>query len=174
MYTGDECTFEAVKEVHHKKNFVTAGNGSFSHNRAGDNQDPIYPKSVETSTGLLWYGLQMNNIMFSPTCRNAGAKVHVEYYGTGSPIMDSAIIPIFFRQAIEDYITEAAFRMRMANDPMNARVFMASQQIYERRLDKDGVRGSWHEAKMRVKSMNSGQRQDMYNYLSRGRWMTGR
>ena len=88
--------------------------------------------------------------------------------------MDAPIIPIFYKNAIEDYIIEAGLRMRMAMDPMNAKAFAYNQRIYERRLDKKGMRGSWHNAKMLSRTMNTAQRNDLNNYLSRGAWGAGR
>jgi len=185
MFTGTECTFDNTKKVYWKRNYYTEGQGYVANDKWNNGRDPIFTshnsihetKIDEPSNGtnaLLFYNVQMGNLMFSSNCKSAGTRVHIHYSGTGSTVMDAPIIPIFYKNAIEDYIIEAGLRMRMAMDPINAKAFAYNQQIYERRLDKEGMRGSWHNAKMLSRTMNTAQRNDLNNYLSRGAWGSGR
>lgn len=186
MFNGTECDFDVTKKVYWKRNYFTNGDGYVANDKWANGQDPIFTshssvhlKDKDTDmlqgpNGILFYNLQLGNIMFSSNCRSAGTMVHIHYSGTGSEAMDAPIIPIFYKNAIEDYIIEAGLRMRMAMDPMNAKSFAYMQQLYEKRLDKEGVRGSWHSAKILSRTMSTSQRNDLNNWLSRGAWGKGR
>lgn len=185
MFNGTECTFDVTKKVYWKKNYYTQGVGYVANDKWNNGRDPIFtshdslnPSNPNDrdfgSNSLLFYNVQLGNLMFSSNCASAGSMVHIHYSGTGSSVMDAPIIPIYFKNAIEDYITEAGLRMRMAMEPASAKMYAFLQQTYEKRLDKEGMRGSWHNAKSLAKSMNTEQRNDLNNYLSRGGWGSGR
>lgn len=189
VFNGDNCNISNSRKVYWKRNYYTQGGAGYIANDKGKNNsnDPFYAqrslanndkslirieKNVSVNN-VLFYNLQMGNIMFSSSCKQAGAKVHIHYRGTGSKAVEEPIIPILFKQAIEDYVTEAAIRVRLASEPSMIRVLMPMQQLYERRLDKEGMNGSWFSAKQRVKDMNKGQREDLAEYLGRGAWASG-
>lgn len=183
IYSGDTCTIYNSKKVWWKRNYYTTGNGYIANDK-GNNNDPFYgshsamheDKSLirvnndERINDLLFYNIQMGNVMFSSSCRAAGNKVHIHYNGTGGNIVDAPIIPSMFKTAIEDFVIESALRFRMANEPSMARNWMAMQQLYSNRLNKEGMNGSWFTAIMRVKKMNTSQREELKEYLSRGAW----
>lgn len=193
MFNGDKCVIENSRKVYWKRNYYTEGNGFIANDKGLNNQnDPfISNRILANSTDandlslirynnqsrvatVLYYNLQMGNIMFSSSCRQAGNNVHLHYRSTGGKITESPIIPTFFKTAIEDYVIESALRFRMANEPANARNWQALQQMYERRLDKNGMNGSWHEATMKVKKLNKSQLAELKTYLGRGQWASGR
>jgi len=184
IFSGTECVIEKSKKVYWKNNYYTQGFGSIANNKWNNGNDPIFqsnsiitdniPEDQNIGLDLLYYNIQMNKLMLSSNCRGAGNMIHIHYSGTGSSAFDAPIIPIYFKTAIEDFITEAALRFRMANEPEKAKVFQYLHQIYSNRLDKNGVRGSWHEAIMLARSMNESQRNELNHYLSRGGWATGR
>lgn len=187
IFNGDLCTTENSRKVWWKRNYFTKGNGFIANDKGKNNHDPFYQnhstlsqdKSLirydhrEGVNDVLYYNIQMGNMMFSSSCRAAGTKIHIHYSGTGGSVLDAPIIPIIFKPAIEDFVTEAALRYRMANEPSMARNWMAMQQLYDRRLDKEGMNGSWFSAKMKAKSMNSSQRNELAEYLGRGAWSSG-
>lgn len=189
MYSGTTCDFNVTKKVYWKRHYYTEGQGYVANDKWDNRNDPYFEnhssrdldtriadnlKREAVPSTLLYYNIQMGNLMLSSSCRSAGNMVHIQYRGTGIKAMDAPIIPIYFKAAIEDYITEAALRFRMANEPEKAKVFIYLQQLYEKRLDKEGMRGSWHEAVFLAKTMNDSQRNELNDYLSRGGWGTGR
>ena len=189
MFSGDICNVNNSKKVWWKRNYFTKGGDGYIANDKGiNNDDPFYPsrpggikedKSLirwDDRTDLnntLYYNIQMGNIMFSSSCRAAGAKVHIHYSGTGGNIIDAPIIPIYFKDAIEDFVVESALRIRVANEPSEIRNLSPLLQMYSGRLDKNGMNGSWHKAAQRVRSMNTSQREELKEYLGRGAWVRG-
>jgi hypothetical protein len=192
VYTGDKCVIGYnTRKVWWKRNYYTQGNGYIANDKGNNSNDPFYANHslVDRTNGsdksliryensdninnVLYYNLQMGNLMLSSSCRNAGNKVHIHYRGTGGKIEEAPIIPAYFKTAMEDYVTEAALRFRMANEPSTARAWQTLQMMYERRLDKNGMNGSWHTAIMKSKNMNKSQRAELSEYLSRGAWAIG-
>jgi hypothetical protein len=193
MFNGNTCDIENSRKVYWKRNYFTKGNGFIANDKGMNNlNDPFLSNRIlANSTGssdksliryndqtrvanVLYYNVQMGNLMLSSSCRGAGNKVHLHYRSTGGNVTDAPIIPVFFKTAMEDYVTEAALRFRMANEPLNARTWQALQQMYERRLDKEGMNGSWHRANMSVKRLNKSQLEELKTYLGRAAWASGR
>jgi hypothetical protein len=189
MYSGESCDFNETKKVWWKRNYFTRGRGFVANDKGNNGNDPFMQNHTDINAfadkstiryfggdavnNVLYYNVQLGNIMFSSSCRNAGTKVHIHYSGTGGDITEAEIIPVYFQQAIEDFTTEAALRYRIANEPSNARVWMPLQQMYERRLDKNGFNGSWAVALQRVRDMNTSQRDELAIYMRRGQWGSG-
>jgi hypothetical protein len=188
MFTGNDCTFEDTKKVYWKKNYYTEGDGYIANDKWINKSDPYFEnhefrvgavspllnKPQAPRTRLLYYNIQMGNLMLSSSCRDAGDMVHIHYRSTGSTAMDSPIIPIFFKTAIEEFVTEAALRFRIANEPQNAKQLTYLHQDCKQRLDKEGMRGSWHQAIYLARTMNDSQRNELNMYLARGGWAPGR
>lgn len=187
IYSGDECNIESSRKVWHKRNYFTRGSGYIANDKGNNGNDPYYgshlmsgkDKSLirfDNNHGVnsqLFYNIQMGDLMLSSSCRGAGNKVHIHYNGTGCPIGGAPIIPVFFRSAIEDFVIESATRFRIANDTGDVRKWQALNNQYAKRLDYDGMDGSWHKAIQRIKTMNTAQRTDLSEYLSRGGWANG-
>lgn len=192
IYTGDKCVIGANShKIWWKKNYYTEGNGYIANDKGNNSGDPFYSsrgtsikenwdktlvRYDETTrvNSVLFYNLQVGNIMFSSSCRGKGNKIHLHYRSTGGSVSESPIIPSFFKTALEDYVIEAALRFRMANEPANARNFSFLQAKYEQRLDKEGVNGSWFTAKKRAKDLSASQRKELATYLGRAAWAHGR
>lgn len=188
MFNGDECSTTNSRKVWWKRNYYTKGNGYIANDKGNNSKDPYYAShttvqgydkslirqdAANSVNNTLYYNIQMGEIMFSSSCRGAGTKVHIHYNGTGCPIGGVPIIPVYFRTAIEDYVIESALRFRMANDSGDIRKWQMLYNEYARRLDKDGMDGSWFTAIMRVREMNSSQRNELSEYLGRGGWASG-
>lgn len=190
VFTGDACTRSNSRKVWWKRNYFTEGNGFIANDTGRNAGDPFYnQRSFSTSredknlirvngpdgiNSILYYEVENMNLMLSSSCVGAGNKVHLAYKSSGGELGDAPVIPLMFKTAIQDFVVEAALRFRMANEPSMARVWIASQQIYERRLDKSGFNGSWHEAIMNARSMSPGKRADLATYLGKAAWATGR
>lgn len=193
VYSGDSCDFNDVRKVWWKRNYYTQGGQGYLANRTGhsindpyyindsfsskankENLDLIRYRNNNTVNNTLFYNIQNGAIMLSASCLAAGTKVHVNYNSSGCDVYDAPIIPRFFKSAIEDYTTEAVLRFRMVNEPSSAKLWMATQQLYDRRLDKNGFNGSWHTAVLRAKRMSDSERTDLAVYLGKAAWATGR
>lgn len=181
MFEGTICDISQSRKVYWKRNYYTQGHGYIANDKGNRNfNDPFYDNhgddvhyyGQQTYSRLngnvesrLYYNIQQGNIMFSSTCRGKG-KVHLHYNGTGCKIGDAPIIPVFLRTAMEDYVTEAALRFRMANDPVNFKQWQVLWATYERRLNAPYT-GSWEKAEYRIKTMSSSESEELKEYLSR-------
>lgn len=188
MFSGDICNISASHKVWWKRNYFTQGKGYIASDKGNHNyNDPFYEShsnnvrtyGTQVTTRMndnvenrLFYNIQMGNLMISSSCLNAGNKIHIHYRGTGCKIGDAPIIPIFLREAMEDYVITEALLARMANDTGDIRKW---QTLYATHLSKlnHPYDGSWAKAEMKVKSLNSSQKSDLKEYLSRGAWASG-
>lgn len=187
VYQGNKCHIGNSRKVWWKRNYYTAGDGFLANDKGNNNfRDPFFANRLPVNNSLardvrkldetipsnaLYYNIQMGNLMLSSSCKGAGNKIHIHYNGTGCAIGDVPIIPVFLRTAIEDYVIEAALRYRIAMDS-DPRRWQALWGMYEKRL-REPYNGSWEKAEYRVKSMNSSQRYELNEYLSRNAWSTG-
>lgn len=187
IFSGDKCGITNSHKVWWKRNYYTQGNGYIANDKGNNNRDPFYFSHNEASNygnkdliryndtdpeRRLFYNIQMGDLMLSSSCKAAGNKVHIHYNGTGGEIGEAPIIPVFLRTAVEDYVCEAALRIRMANEPNNARNWQALWQMYNNRLNQP-YEGSWAKAEYRVKSLNQSQREELKEYLGRNSWAKG-
>jgi hypothetical protein len=186
VFTGDQCIYSQSHKVWWKKNYFTKGNGYIANNKGSNDGDPFFDNAHLGNTyanrstmrfdghnfeRLLYYNIQMGNMMFSSSCAEAGTKVHVHYNGTGGAIGEAPIIPTFARVAIEDYVLEYALRYKIANDA-DPRRWQSLYNITVARL-KAPYEGSWAKAAYRIRTMNKSQRDELVEYLGRAAWSTG-
>jgi hypothetical protein len=187
VYNGNICDINNSRKVYWKRNYYTHNGNGFLANDKGNlnSHDPFYSgrtlannrndKSLRRHNDLpsnaLYYNIQMGNMMLSSSCLGAGNKVHIHYNGTGCPIGEVPIIPVFLRTAMEDYVIESALRFKIASDS-DPRRWQALWGIYEKRL-RNPIDGSWEKAEYRVKSMNSSQREELFEYMGRNSWSSG-
>lgn len=189
IYSGDECNPSNSRKLWWKRNYFTKGGPGYIANDKGRNpQDPflenhsnigstdkslIRVDNANTVNQTLYYNIQMGNIMFSSSCKAAGTKIHIHYRGVGGDVTDAPIIPRYYKQAIEDYVTEAVLRARMANEPSNLRMLQPLWAMYEKRLNKEGMFGSWFTAVQMVRDMNTSQREELAEYLQKSAYSRG-
>lgn len=187
IFSGENCNISNSSKVWWKRNYYTKGGDGFIANDKGNvnsnepfytthdnlngygNRDLIRQSDVADLNNVFYYNIQGGNIMLSSSCRGSGRKLHIHYNGTGCSVGEAPIIPAFLRSAIEDYLAESILRIRMAKDP---RTYTGLWQIYDRRL-RDPMNGSWEKAEYRIKTLNSSQREELKEYLSRGGWGSG-
>jgi hypothetical protein len=189
IYHGTECDISRSQKVWWKRNYYTTGNGYFANNKGDNGNDPIMPHnslgrmahgnaranqhrtSVESH---YFYNVQNGLIMFSSFCRSF-PRVHVVYNGVGCDIGDAPVIPLFLREAVVDFMAEFTLRIKMAKP--DGRQWTQLWQVYDKRLNRDlqygWAQGSWYRADQRVKTMSSGEREDLFEYLNRGAWQSG-
>lgn len=188
IFTGTICDITSSRKVWWKRNYYTQGVGYIANDKGRNYRDPFY-STHETGihnygnqltvrdggigvNNALFYNLQMGNIMLSSSCLGAGQNLHIHYNGTGCPIGEAPIIPIYLREAMEDYVITEALLARMANDVGDIRKWQSLYQTYNVKLNTPYT-GSWARAEISVLSMNSSQRSELAEYLGRGAWQTG-
>lgn len=187
IFSGDICDITSSSKVYWKRNYFTEGKGYIANDKGGtNNTDPFFDSHLRGTkeygnqvfarlqgnvNNTFFYNLQQGKLMLSSSCLNAGNKLHIHYHGTGCPIGEAPIIPIYLRIAMQDYVTEAALRIRMANDA-DPRRWQSLWNVYDQRLNKPYT-GSWERAQYHIKTMNTSQRDELAEYLGRGAWASG-
>lgn len=189
IFTGTICEIAASRKVWWKRNYFTEGVGYIANDTGRNFRDPFYNRhdnwnsknAIEHLPGRqngigvnneLFYNFQMGNIMLSSSCLAAGQNLHIHYNGTGCPIGEAPIIPIYLREVMEDYVITEALLARMANDTGDIRKWQSLYQTHSVKLNTPYT-GSWDRAELIVKSMNSSQRESLKEYLGRSAWMSG-
>lgn len=188
LYEGTTCDIARSQKVWWKRNYYTNGNGYFADNKGNNHNDPFMPSNTigrmakdgpvtrhrASVENHFFANTQNGIIMFSSACR-VFPKVHLVYNGTGCEIGDVPFIPLFLREAVIDFASEATLRIRMAKP--DGKGYAALWQIYDKRLNRDqqyGMgQGSWYRANDRVKSMSTAEKSDLYEYLNRNQWQNG-
>lgn len=183
---GDLCSIEASQNVWHKRNFFKKGTGYLARNKPGS-RDPFYGSFTNINTrnesfgnktfafrrvgneNNYYYNIQGGKIMFSELCKGF-PKIAIKYNGTGCKIGDAPIIPLFFRQAVKDWVCESALRNRVVDNPQ----IKASWQMYDRNLNVHETygmyKGSYYKAKRRIANMDAHERECLKEYLAKPTW----
>jgi hypothetical protein len=184
IYSGTSCDITKSHKVWWKRNYYTRGNGYIANHKGNNAGDPFFDNSNSfhrygqaleargvgiAHQNLLYYNFQNGNIMLSSSCLSSGNKLHIHYHGTGCAVDEAPIIPIFLREAMEDYVITQALLARIANDNGDVRKWQALYQIHDAKLSHPFT-GSWVRAEEAVKSMNSSQRSELKDYLSKAAW----
>jgi hypothetical protein len=188
LFNGENlCSINNSQIVWHKRNYFTKGNGYLARNKA-DSRDPFYGNSFfdgnnrdfdnsqidyrYKQTGkenTFYYNIHNGIIMLSPACRSF-ERIAIRLNGTGCAVGDAPVIPLFFRQAVKDYLCEVTLRNRMVDDPS----VTGAWKIYDRNLNKNEnfgfYTGSWYKAKKRISSMNDHERESLREYLAKPTW----
>lgn len=172
-FTGDACTKHNSRKIWHKRNYYTEGKGFIATN-TGVPTDIFQNQGTGGHESFLYYEIENGQLMLSSSCLGAGNKIHLKYRSSGGELGEAPVIPLMFKTAIQDFVIESATRYRMANEQSNVKLWMAINDRYERRLDKSGMNGSWHEAKMSARNMSPGKRSDLATYLGKGGWANGK
>lgn len=173
VFSGDACNIESSKRVYWKRNYYNRGASYIANNKADQNNDPFITRTSSLS-GLLFYEIENNELRISDSCRNAGTKIHIKYKSSGGVFEDSPVIPIIFKDAITDYVTEGVLMFRMANETSNAAVLSRMVDRFSMRLDKNGMNGSWQTAVVNAKRYSKSKMDDLKTYMAHGPWGTGR
>jgi hypothetical protein len=180
LFNGNECNIQNSQKVYWKRNYFTKGEGFIANDKGNNFNDPFYddldiptnryPKGERfrqqsSSSNVLYYNVQMGDIMFSSSCRGVANKVMLHFNNVFTNIEDAPIIPVMFRRAIEDYTCEFALRAMLPTNPEKATLW----KIYDARLNAP-YDGSWAKAENIAKSLHSSQLEELKIYLGRGAW----
>lgn len=177
LHDGNCCNVDSSAIVHPKRLFNNKpkGDGSTSLRKdASDDtdiiRDPIYPSDSSTvndrnvkETNLYYYNIQNGQIMFSSNS-SGWAKVRLVYNGMGGEIGDAPVVPRFFRQAVKDFCIEKFWRAQKSktNAPRSARLNWSDVN--------NMMQKSWRDARIRISSMDTREREAMREYYAHGGW----
>lgn len=184
-YCGALCEPGKMTKLWHKKNYYTQGGRVVAKSRQDGSQDPFigqhhnyYLRSPQAqlvrnnsnvNNRLHYYNVENGVLMVSSNCKQF-EKLHIRSSGIAASLEDVPYIPQVFRIACVDYVSEAGCRVIMANgdDPKK---YQYLQQLYEKRLDKEGFNGSWHNAATKIARMSDGEKNDYREYIARWRYL---
>jgi hypothetical protein len=164
LYNGVCGTPTDSHWVNWKRNFNNTGGGTDYTARRKETMtdDPFYIEGGDSST--LYCNIENGVIMFGSNC-NAYSFVRLVYNGMGGEVVDAPIIPRIFRTAVIDYVRVNALTFFALRNPQ---IRFALQQA---QMDLDGAgyhkRGSWKKAEMRMKSMDTWEKENYKEYFSR-------
>lgn len=187
VFSGDECNISHGKKVYWKRNYYNRGGSYIANNKAQNDGDPYIvntsgmgrqknmTKSADTiHNGLLFYEIENNELRISDSCMGAGTKIHIKYKSSGGIFEETPVIPIIFKDAITDYVTEGILMFRMANEAANAPILSRMADRFSMRLDKNGMNGSWQTAVVNAKRYSKAKMDDLKTYMAHAPWGTGR
>jgi len=187
LYSGDSCTVNNSVNVYWKNNYTHfGGQKGFSRAKLDNQRDPFYgpayPSNIDNNPAkvfapanpanpeaegldgdLFYYGEQQGKLFFSPNCSRY-PKIMIKFNGIWQVDDTKPSIPRYFRDVIVDWVCERVF---MAMIPENPGLYMPQADRFTRRLDRNGLRGSWMNAERLVKRLGSKQRADLDEYLAR-------
>lgn len=189
LFNGDECNIGTSAVVYHKKNFINgkSGNGYVARDSYNNNRDPFHTQRGHRSDRTLggrnersdrfssgsglrsevhYFSVQNGLIMLSSSCSKF-EKVMIVYNSVGTEIGEAPIIPTLLRQAVKDYITVKALESIMAMDDEKFNKWNALYSIHKSNYGDGDMNGSWAQAKRRVKRLNTKQRNDIKEYMSK-------
>lgn len=175
LFNGDSCNIASSIKVWWKRNYFTKGNGYTANDKYNNYSDPFYGSHGGTAfrgnkdfiranaqdNAKYFYNIQMGNLMFSSHCRGVANKVMIHFNGTGCDLGSVPFIPVFLRTAVEDYVTVRALEGMVAKD----RAWKDLLLFYNNKMTQP-YEGSWDKAEQRIKSMNTSQRAELFEYLS--------
>lgn len=173
VFSGDECNIEHSRRVYWKRNYYNRGASYIANNKANNANDPFIT-NMSGVGNLPFYEIENNELRISDSCRGIGTKIHIKYKSSGGIFEESPVIPIIFKDAITDYVTEGILMFRMATETSNQAVLSRMVDRFSMRLDKNGMNGSWQTAVVNAKRYSKAKMDDLKTYMAHGPWGTGR
>lgn len=186
LFSGDKCNIGTrTPNVYYKRNFWSGGNGFVARNKGRNLDDPFYQnrssfRNERQASGVVdgnrgrtpisqiyHYGIQNGIIMLSDNCLTY-EKILLVYNGVNTEIGEVPIIPTFLRQAVKDWVSNMALEIKLT-EVIGTPSFAQWQAIkagVQTRLEKP-FDGSWAKAEHRLKTMDTKEREDLKEYLSR-------
>ena len=143
----------------HLTNALTA-NGFLS-----DVNNPRTRSLGTTVKNLFFYEVRRGKIHFSPACKSL-TKYLVVFNGLGEEMGSKAIVPIFLREAVTDFVADGALRVMFAESPAR---WAAIYQVQNEKLTggRRDFTGTWYKAEKRIKNIDSKEREDLKEYYSK-------
>lgn len=164
VHNGTDCNPIGRRNVYWKRNYFN----KLSKNNGTNDGDPFMPKGGGISVNTFYCGIRNGVIELSPNCKGF-KKFTLVANGLLCNVGDTPTIPMFFRQAVTDYVVVEALSTRIANandDPKKLQAWQIIMNRFEQKL-KTPYTGSWETAQYRVKTMDKKSREDMNEYHSR-------
>lgn len=174
VYNGDGCCSPHDSQiVHWKRLFDNKGKSGYTARVKDGSTGGTYNSSPFVanyhdyeldgfSARRRYYANAKNGrIMFSSTCSNF-SKVRLIGNGMGGVVGDVPIIPRFFEEAVKDWVIEKFYKAMMGRDPR-----MYRGLYLDAKANREDLRtGSWKNARIRVSSMDSWEKEDLNEYIS--------
>lgn len=192
LFNGDKCTIQGRVNVYFKRDFINScsGNGYVARDNWRNETDPFhiqrgglnfsnantYGRGSSSSTGdarserLYYMGIQNGMIMLSENSRSF-QKLYLVYSGIMTDIGEAPVVPQFFRQAVKEWVLIRALQEKMT-ETIATKEYAHWANLharYEANLNHP-YDGSWVKAERRAKKLNSKERTDIKEYLTRMRY----
>ncbi len=164
IYSGTPDNVGYVEQVYWKRGVQTrgAGTGYTSRVHHWNVTDPFIQVHVDEYS-MYYFSVQNGNIRLSDACANY-AYVRLTYDGIPSMNLDEVkMVPPEVRKALVLWVTDkcaGALKMRDAK-------YRVVQADAASQLDEYGLTGAWHEAKMRLRRLDSKKMRDIIEYNSK-------
>jgi len=160
-YTGSPNDVTYTQNLYWRRHVSTRGKGTgYTANiNEGNTTDPFI-KAPMWSSGYYYFSTQNNRIFLSDYC-SAFDYVRIIFDGVPSGSLDNvAFIPPFARKAIVLWVIEKCASYLKGRDSK----YRIIQLDAASQLDEYGLRGAWHEAKKRMKSLDTKKLNDVIMY----------
>jgi len=162
VYNGECCNKATAKNLWWKRNYRTKGlTEGYVTRVMKDTEDPFI-QNFPSVDQVYFYGIENGMVYFSPSCAGY-SRVNLVFNGLQTSYGDIPIIPIQFRKAIVDYCTYECLKKLKAKDPKTYTV--ACRDAYAELYDR--INGSWSQARIWSRSLDSNVRQSLNEYLSK-------
>lgn len=165
VFNGDECEISESHIVYHKRNYVGRQSGYTARSKDATNSDPYQLSGGSNERTNYFYEVQNGLIMLSESCTSF-EKIRLYCNGTGGAIADAPIVPLFFRQAVIDWVSSRVMAMMMAKGAGDVKMLSFLKKDTDLRLN-DPYEGSWIKAQRRVANIDSKEKEDLQIYLGR-------
>ena len=160
VYSGDCCDKGHSKKLWWKDNYRTQGQGYIS-NVMENTRDPFLNRYSDAGK-VFFYGIENGIIYFSPSCAKY-EKTNIIYNGLLTNYGDTPFIPIQLRRAVVEYATMICFRKLKAKNP---KLYTSLyKDAYVDLYDKQN--GSWADALLWTRTLDSGSRECLLEYLQK-------
>lgn len=170
-FNGSEFVIENSVPVYAKNRYNTSAKTEGHTARLKDSGTSYpygrsYYDSIYGTSNVLYCNIQNGKIMLSDGCKNY-SHIRVVFSGVRGDLGDVPCIPIFFEDAVHDYVVERYFRAKKIREQSFRTHWMDAKII----AYGDGrKKGSIEIAKKRAQSLTTLERQAMQAYFERGKW----
>ena len=179
VFTGTPDNVGYVENVYWKRGFQTRGgvireneytaSGYTADNHEHNITDPFFKVSGPTSPQSAYYFNTRNGIIYLSTACSGYDYLRIVGKGMATSTLDIdnvRIIPPFAIEAVTLWAVERGARALKATDTGQRR-YRTIQTDAALQLDKYGLNGAWHEAKVRLGKLDSKMWRDIIEYNSK-------
>lgn len=159
-----QTCWTSFQEVHWKRTFNKFGSSGIKTSKITSFQrDPVYLRRVNVPSNLYYFGIQNGVIALSDNC--SGFKnLRIVANGFGTDNCELPIIPRALREVcVNMCIERATYKMKFAYPEYRTHWMDSQRDLYGDNTVQNP--GSWLSATRYVVSLNSKQRNDMFEYF---------